>query len=107
MVSPSDIDQVRKGQIARVRFSSFNRAATPEMDGKVVYVATDRSDNPESKQSYYTVRIAIDQAEVRREGLALRSGMPVEVHIHTGDRPMLSYITKPLRDQFARAFRDN
>ena len=39
--------------------------------------------------------------------MKLRSGMPAEVHIETGDRSMLSYLTKPLRDQFARAFRDN
>lgn len=106
-VSPADIDQVRKDQTARVRFTSFNRADTPELDGKVTYVATDRSDNPESRQSYYMVRIAVDQNELRAEGLDLRSGMPAEVHIHTGNRSMLSYVTKPLRDQFARAFRDN
>lgn len=106
-VSPADIDQVRKGQTARVRFTSFNRADTPEIDGTVTYVATDRSDNAESKQSFFMVRIAVDQAELRSEGLDLRSGMPAEVHIHTGHRSMLSYITKPLRDQFARAFRDN
>jgi HlyD family secretion protein len=33
--------------------------------------------------------------------------MPAEVHIQTGSRSLLSYITKPLRDQIARAFRDN
>lgn len=106
-ISPSDVDQVRKGQLARVRFSSFNLSSTPEIDGKVAYVATDRSDNPESKQSFYTVKITVNQADLRKEGLELRSGMPAEVQIHTGSRPMLSYITKPLRDQFARAFRDN
>jgi multidrug efflux pump subunit AcrA (membrane-fusion protein) len=39
--------------------------------------------------------------------MKLRPGMPAEVFIRTGSRSMLSYITKPLRDQFARAFRDN
>jgi molybdate transport system substrate-binding protein len=37
----------------------------------------------------------------------LRSGTPAEVHIQTGDRSLLSYIFKPLKDQFARAFRDS
>ena len=106
-VSPTDIDQVVRGQSARVRFSAFNRAATPEIPGKVVYVATDRSENPEAKQAYYMVRVVVDQAVVKSEGLELRSGMPVEVYIETGSRPMLSYLTKPLRDQFVRAFRDN
>lgn len=107
MVSPADIDQVARGQKARVMFSAFNRAATPEIDGKVEYVATDRSSDPEGKTAFYMVRVAVDQAAIKREGLALRSGMPAEVHIETGSRSMLSYITKPLSDQFARAFRDN
>ena len=107
MVSPADIDQVLRGQKARVRFSSFNLPATPEIMGKVTYVATDRTDNPERQASFYMVRVAVDQAQLKREGLALRSGMPAEVHIETGRRSLLSYMTKPLRDQFSRAFRDN
>lgn len=106
-ISPADVDQVRKRQTARIRFSAFNLAATPEIGGMVTYVATDRTENAESRQSFYMVRVEIDQEVVRREGLKLRSGMPAEVHIETGNRSMLSYITKPLRDQFARAFRDN
>jgi len=106
-ISPTDIDQVAKGQLARVRFSAFNRAATPEITGKVIYVATDRSENAEARTSYYVARIAVDQAAIRREALELRSGMPAEVYIETGSRPLLSYVTKPLRDQFSRAFRDN
>ncbi|MFD2781438.1 hypothetical protein ACFS32_10315 [Novosphingobium pokkalii] len=73
----------------------------------MIYVATDRTDNQETRQAYYTVRIAVDQAAVQREGLALRSGMPAETYIETGNRSLLSYVTKPLRDQFMRAFRDN
>ncbi|NKJ43845.1 MULTISPECIES: HlyD family type I secretion periplasmic adaptor subunit [unclassified Novosphingobium] len=106
-ISPTDVDQVRVGQAARVRFSAFNRAATPEIPGRVVYVATDRTDNQETRQAYYTVRIEVDQGAIQREGLALRSGMPAETYIETGNRSLLSYVTKPLRDQFMRAFRDN
>lgn len=106
-ISPSDVDQVQVGQQARVHFSSFNRAATPELDGKVIYVATDRTEDQQQGSAWYMVRIQLDQAQVRREELKLTSGMPADVFIHTGNRSMLSYITKPLRDQFARAFRDN
>lgn len=106
-VSPADIDQTMKGQTARVRFTSFNRPTTPEILGKVTYVATDRTENPESRQAYYLVRIEVDLAAVQKEGLSLRSGMPAEVYIETGNRSMLSYLTKPFMDQFMRAFRDN
>jgi HlyD family secretion protein len=107
MVSPTDIDQVMRGQPARVVFSSFNRPTTPEILGRVAYVATDRSENPEAKQAFYMVRVEVDLASVKKEGLALRSGMPAEVYIETGHRSMLSYLSKPFMDQFMRAFRDN
>lgn len=106
MTSPDDIDQVKVGQKAIVRFSSFNKAATPEVAGKVTYVAADRSENPDTKQSYFLTRIALNRRDLQHEKLKLRSGMPAEVHIQTGSRSLLSYIFKPLRDQFARAFRD-
>lgn len=107
MISPTDIDQLMRGQTARVRFSAFNRTTTPEIIGKVTYIATDRSENPDSKQSFYMARIEVDQASVKKEGLELRSGMPAEVYIETGNRSLLSYVTKPIVDQFMRSFRDN
>ncbi|WP_340264841.1 HlyD family type I secretion periplasmic adaptor subunit [Sphingobium mellinum] len=105
-LSPMDIDRVRSGQKARIRFSSFNRAATPEIPGRVTYVASDKSVDPEGKSAFYTARITVDPAALNAAGLQLRGGMPAEVYIETGNRSMLSYITKPLRDQFARSFRD-
>jgi HlyD family secretion protein len=32
--------------------------------------------------------------------------MPIEAFIETGERTMLSYLAKPLRDQLMRAFRE-
>lgn len=108
MVSPADIDQIRRGQTARIRFTAFNSTATPEIPGKVVVVAPDRTVDSRTQGSFYSVRIEIDQAALAREpGLKLVAGMPAEVFVETGSRSMLSYITKPLRDQMRRAFRDN
>jgi HlyD family type I secretion membrane fusion protein len=107
-ISPADIDQVVLGQKARIRFSAFSSTATPEIRGKVVLVAPERTNDPETRQSYYAVRIAVDQADLARNPeLKLRPGMPAETFIETGNRSMISYMTKPLRDQLARAFRDN
>lgn len=107
-VAPIDIDRVRDGQTARIRFTAFSNTATPEITGKVMFVAADRTTDAESKASFYPARIAISEAELRRyPELALKPGMPAEVFIETGDRSMISYVTKPLRDQFARAFRDD
>ena len=105
VISPSDIDQVRRGQRARLRFTAFNNTASPQIDGQVTYVATDRQTDQATGMAYYVARIALDQRQVAAEELDLRSGMPVEVHIATGNRSLLSFVTKPLRDQFARVFR--
>ena len=38
--------------------------------------------------------------------LALTPGMPVEVHVRTGDRSVLSYLAKPITDFFQRSMRE-
>ena len=103
-VSPVDIDQVRDGQPVRIRFSAFSMATTPEYGGTVTFVAPERTRDEATGASFYPVRVAIAKGTGE---LPLRPGMPAEVFIETGDRSMLSYMTKPIRDQFARAFRDS
>ena len=45
--------------------------------------------------------------QIQRLGeVKLLPGMPVEAFVQTGDRTMLSYLIKPLHDQFVRAFRE-
>ena len=108
MVNPGDIDQVRDGQKARIRFTAFSNTATPEIGGRVTFVAPERTTDQQARMSYYAVRVEVDAADLARwPELKLRPGMPAEIFIETGSRSMLSYLTKPLRDQFARAFRDN
>jgi HlyD family secretion protein len=105
MVRPSDIDQLAVGQKARIRFTAFAYTSTPEIPGKVTYVATDRTTNPDTGAAFYSVRVEIDRQALAAQHLQLRSGMPAELFIGTGERSLLSYLTKPLRDQIARAFR--
>ena len=45
-------------------------------------------------------------SEDQRGLLKLIPGMPVEVFITTGERTALSYLVKPVTDQFNRAFRE-
>lgn len=107
-IAPSDIDQLQPGQKARIRFTAFNSTATPELTGELLFVAPERTTNPQTQQSFYAGRVSVDASDLRRHPeIALKPGMPAEVFIKTGSRSMLSYVTKPLRDQLARAFNDN
>jgi len=43
---------------------------------------------------------------MRINALKLVSGMPVEAFIQTGERTAFSYLSKPLPNQFNRAWRE-
>jgi HlyD family secretion protein len=104
-LQPHDIDQVHPGQQAFVRFSSFNQRTTPQLTGRVSLVAADISHEPQGNASYYSVRIVLPDEERRRlGGLQLVPGMPAEVFMQTGSRTMMSYLLKPITEQFNRAF---
>jgi HlyD family secretion protein len=105
-VDPKDIDQVQLDQPVVLRFSSFNARTTLEINGKVIRTGADTTSDPRTGQSYYLVRIAMTDDEVKRLGdVKLTPGMPVEAFIETGERTMLSYLIKPLHDQLMRSFR--
>jgi HlyD family secretion protein len=104
-LQPNDIDQVRMGQRAFVRFSAFNQRVTPQLSGTVSYVSADTSRDQQSNAPYFTVRVTLPDEERRRlAGLQLVSGMPAEVFMQTGSRTMMSYLLKPITDQLQRAF---
>ena len=57
--------------------------------------------------SFFTVRLRFLEGEREKiDGNILMPGMPVEALIQTGDRTILSYLIKPLRDQIAHAMRE-
>lgn len=106
-IAPQDIDQVRVGHMALLRFSAFNQRTTPELSGEVSRISADVTQDPKTGASFYTIRIAIAESEkARLNGLKLVPGMPVESFIKTGDRTVISYLTKPLYDQFSKAWRE-
>ncbi len=112
-ISPVDIDQVYPGQQARLRFSAFPARDTPEFDGHVLRISADAVSDEGTGLSWYDVDLTIDvpdnahQADTRRLGhLSVTPGMPVEVHIQTVERSVISYLVKPATDFFHRSLRE-
>jgi len=106
-IPPSEIDQVHLGAKATLRFTSFNQRTTPTIDGEVIRVSADISQDAKSGLSYYTVRIGFTETALARMGeVKLVSGMPVETFIQTDERTVISYLVKPVNDQLARSFRE-
>jgi HlyD family secretion protein len=107
-VEPQKIDQVKLDRPATLRFSGVNQRTTPELNGRVVRLAADVTQDERTGQPYYLVRIAILPGEIKRfDRFKLVPGMPVEAFIRTDARTMLSYLIKPLTDQARRAFREH
>jgi membrane fusion protein, type I secretion system len=106
-INPRDIDQIQVGQSAMLRFSAFNLRTTPEINGTITRIAADTTTDQRTGQSYYNTRIAMTKNEMARLGeVKLIPGMPVEAFVQTGERSVMSYLIKPLTDQFMRAFRE-
>jgi HlyD family secretion protein len=106
-IQPQDVDQVRVGQAALLRFTAFNQRTTPELNGTLSRVSADVSEDTKTNAKYFVVRIKVPDTEIARlEGLRLVPGMPVESFIQTSPRTVMSYLTRPLHDQLARAFRE-
>lgn len=106
-VAPQDIDQIFYGQATNLRFSAFNQKTTPEITGTVERISADVTVDQRTGASYYIVRVATSQEQIKRLGeFSLMPGMPVEAFITTGERSVLSYFLKPLLDQANRTFRE-
>ncbi|MBB4351039.1 HlyD family type I secretion periplasmic adaptor subunit [Aliirhizobium cellulosilyticum] len=105
-IAPQDIDQLGLGQAALLRLTAFNRNTTPELTGSVVRVSADLETDQHTGFSFYRAALSIPDEELSRlSGLALVPGMPVEAFIRTGERTVVSYFAKPIRDHLQRTFR--
>ncbi len=106
-VSPNDISQVNAGQLAIVRFPSFNSRTTPEIFGEVQQVAADISRADANSPPFYAVRLVLSAKELEKLGAnKLKPGMNAEAFIQTSSRSPMSYMLKPLVDQFSRSMRE-
>ena len=107
-IAPQDIDQARSHEEAVIRFPAFNQRTTPQVAGRVTNIAADLTkDQQQPNITYYVARVEISDDEMKKlVNLKLIPGMPAEVQIRTTARTALSYLLKPLQDQFAKAFKE-
>jgi HlyD family secretion protein len=106
-VRPLDIEAVHAELPAEVRLTAYKQRRTPTVSGTVVHVSADSLLNERTGQPYYVAHVEIAPEQLARlEGVKLYPGMPAEVMIVTGKRTALEYLLDPVRDSFARAFRE-
>lgn len=111
-LSPQDVDQVRVGQMAEVRFTAFRQRDMPKVEGKLARLSADRmvEESGGTKQPYYLARIEITPEgvrELKRRKLELVAGMPADVLVKTGERTFWHYLTAPLSDMMVRSMKED
>jgi HlyD family type I secretion membrane fusion protein len=106
-ISPTDIDNVKLGQIAEVRLTALNFRSTPSIYGVVASISGDRIQDSRNKDPFFLARIEIPAEEQKKlEGLKLKAGMPAEVLIKAGERTALDYLLKPMTDAFVKGLNE-
>ncbi|KAA2242166.1 HlyD family type I secretion periplasmic adaptor subunit [Salinarimonas soli] len=106
-VLPKDRDLLHMGQPANVRVTAFNQRTTPELKGELSHISPDVVRDSQTSESYYRVRVSIPAAELKRlAGAEVVAGMQAEMFIQVASRTPMQYLTKPLTDQIARAFKE-
>jgi membrane fusion protein, protease secretion system len=96
------VDRVHVGLKVDLIFSAFNQNSTPHIPGEVTTVSADRLVDEHNGAAYYTMLARITPEglkQIAKLKLQLRPGMPAELFVHTGERTMMNYLLKPVRDR--------
>jgi len=105
--SPTDIDGVRAGQEAEIRFPTFHSRLIPLLVGRLESISRDRLFDEGSKQPYYRGIVVLDKAEIPEDLRSrVRAGMPSEVIVASGERTVLNYLVSPLSSTLRTTFID-
>jgi HlyD family type I secretion membrane fusion protein len=105
-IKPEDVDDVRVGSEAHVRFTTVNPRGRSNITGRVTVLSADRLTDPATGTAYYLAYIALDGAQLERDGVQLSAGLPATVNIKTKSRSFLNYLLAPLMDSFSKAGRE-
>jgi multidrug efflux pump subunit AcrA (membrane-fusion protein) len=105
-VMPKDIEHITPGMKAEVRFTSlYHSNLLPLISGRVDTISRDRLVDDVNHQPYFLAQVVAGDIpdDVRAR---LRAGMSAEVLVPTGERTVLEYLIKPMRDRLQSALRE-
>lgn len=105
--TPNDLETVRAGMPAEIKFPSFHSRRIPTILGSLETVSRDRLFDEATKQPYFLGIVQIDKLQVPKTiEERLVAGMPAEVVITTGERTALNYIVAPFFEAMGRSFNE-
>lgn len=99
-VKPEDIANVVPGQRATIKFSAYDFTVYGSLDGVVNFISADtfKDERRQDDKAHYKVTLRLDTAnlDARQQQIIIRPGMQTTVELHTGQKTVLQYLTKPL-----------
>lgn len=110
-IPPQDIDKIRVGMDAKVRFTGLNYRWNAPLQGKVVLVGADKVVNDKSNppSAFYRADVRVDAQELTklRKKTQITPGMPASVMIITGgDKTVMGNLISPITDTLRNALHD-
>lgn len=110
-MKPSDISFVKPGQMAAVKLDAYDYSIYGMFHGKVKYISPDAlmERTQKGEEYYFRVLISMGETELTAKNgkkIILAPGMTTQVDIITGNRTVLTYLTKPIIKTFSEAFHE-
>jgi len=88
------------GQEATIKLSAYDYTIHGSLTGAVQFVSADtfKDERRPEIEPYYRVTVAVDLENLtpRQQAIVIRPGMQASVELHTGEKTVLQYLTKPL-----------
>lgn len=99
-VKPEDVANVIPGQPATVKLTAYDYTIYGSLSGQVKFVSADTFKDerrPDTPPHYkVTVSVDLENLDERQSQIAIRPGLQASVELHTGEKTVLQYLTKPL-----------
>lgn len=103
-IPPRYIGHLKTGQPVQVKISSFDFSRYGSMRGKLEFVSA-ATFTGEGGERYFQGRVKLDHDYVGQDRRnSLLPGMTVMADIITGDKTVLAYLLKPIRNALSTAF---
>ena len=107
-VNPGDIDKIRVGLNAQVRFPALSQRNSVPVDANVIFVSADGLVDEVTRESYFLAKVTLtDGFRKALNGVEIVPGMQAEVMIITGEQTPLDYLINPISASLNRAWREN
>jgi protease secretion system membrane fusion protein len=106
---PLMANKLRPGLPVHVHFTALQQVDTPTVTGVVSTVSADQLLDEQTHRPYFSAKIEIPADTVvalQKSGLLVRPGMLADVTVVTGERTLMNYLMKPLRERLLAAFKE-